>query len=319
MEKKTQKQKIADIVWDLSLDDFLQEFLLSREAAGASKGTIKWYEFQLRRFIVFCNENGYTALNQIDSRVIDKFLLALREAPSKVSGKPLTPRYIHGYARNILTMLRYAKGMDYIDNVPHVTKPRVPKKKLVTLTVDEIKQVLDACQNSRDRLVILLAVDSGLRLAEITDLRWGDLDLRTGRLEVRKGKGGKYRVAAVGKQTLRAALKYARELKMVHPRNTDPDQAMFQNHEDFSPLGARGLQSAFLRIRRRSGVEFSAHALRRTFAKMSVKSGMSIIVIQQLMGHSQIETTRDYIQQLDDEDILENHRAFGVVDHMLKY
>lgn len=319
MEKKATKVRpvdSVDVAYEMTLEDFFQEFLLSREAAGASKRTVSWYVANIGRFIDFCKSQGCYTLTQVDSKVINLFLQKLRETPSKKDMKPLSAQYIHGYARTILTMLRYANDVGYIDAVPKVSKPKLVQKKLPTLGVDEVQQILGACRNTRDKLLILLAVDSGLRLTEMSSLRWKDVDMRTGRIEVLCGKGGKYRVSAIGKQTLRTMLKYNRELSIEHPRNTDPDQHVFQTDE-YTPLNPRSIQSAFMRIQKRSGVSFSPHALRRTFAKMSAKSGMNILIIQQLMGHNHVETTRKYIQQLDDEDILEGHRSFGVVDHLL--
>jgi integrase/recombinase XerD len=319
MEKKMTKVRTTNtisVAFEMTLEDLFQEFLLSREAAGASKRTVSWYTANIERFIDFCKGQGCYTITQVDSRVINLFLQRLRETPSKRDAKPLSALYIHGYARTILTMFRYANDVGYIETVPKVMKPKLVQKKLPTLSVEEVQQILNACLNTRDKLLILLAVDSGLRLTEMASLKWKDVDMRTGRIEVLCGKGGKYRVSAIGKQTLRMMLKYNRELNIEHPRNTDPDQHVFQTDE-YAPLGPRSIQSAFLRIKARSGVAFSPHALRRTFAKMSAKSGMNILIIQQLMGHNHVETTRKYIQQLDDEDILEGHRSFGVVDHLL--
>ena len=63
--------------------------------------------------------------------------------------------------------------------------------------------------------------------------------------------------------------------------------------------------------------EFSAHALRRTFATLALKAGMNPLHLQGLLGHSSLEMTRRYVQMMD-EDLVEAHRLYGPVDHALK-
>lgn len=78
-----------------------------------------------------------------------------------------------------------------------------------------------------------------------------------------------------------------------------------------------GLRLVLVRLLEKSGIEFSAHALRRSFAKLSVKAGMNLIYIQSLMGHSDIETTRNYVQKLDNSEVLNAQKIHGTVDNYL--
>ena len=78
-----------------------------------------------------------------------------------------------------------------------------------------------------------------------------------------------------------------------------------------------GIRSVLVRLKEESGIEFSAHALRRSFAMLSIKAGMNLIYIQSLMGHSNIETTRNYIQKLDNSEVLNAQTIHGTVDKYL--
>jgi len=98
------------------------------------------------------------------------------------------------------------------------------------------------------------------------------------------------------------------------------------SHKDSDPLfqargGNRltpgGLRSALLRIGKKAGIHISPHALRRTFATLSLKAGMNLIYLQGLLGHSSIEMTRRYVQTLD-EDLLKAHQEHGPIDSILK-
>ena len=73
------------------------------------------------------------------------------------------------------------------------------------------------------------------------------------------------------------------------------------------------LRSCLLRIGERAEIHISPHILRRTFATLSLRSGMNPLHLQGLLGHSSLEMVRRYIQMVD-EDLLQAHREHGPVD-----
>lgn len=81
-------------------------------------------------------------------------------------------------------------------------------------------------------------------------------------------------------------------------------------------LSPNGLRSALLRIEKRVGIHITPHAFRRTFATLSLRVGMNLILLQAMMGHSSLEMTRKYIQMLD-EALVEAHKAHGPVENIL--
>jgi len=83
--------------------------------------------------------------------------------------------------------------------------PRLEKKRLPVLTTDELRQVLKACK-PRDKAIVLFMVDSGLRRGEVCSLNWQDIDMTSGLVKVRQGKGKKDRSAVIGATTRRALL-----------------------------------------------------------------------------------------------------------------
>jgi len=141
---------------------------------------------------------------------------------------------------------------------------------------------------------------------EVPALNWGDVDFSTGALIVRRGKGGKARVAAVGATTRRALLAYQRSLSCC----TQGDTPTFQTR-----LGKRmpgpGLRVIFPRLSRRSGLLVTPHILRRTFARHSLRQGMDLITLQRLMGHSDVSMTARYVKMLT-EDLVAEHEDHGL-------
>lgn len=309
----------TDRQFDVLFSDVLAEFIMDREAMGCRPRTIAWYQKNMDRFSAFLVANNIVAASvALSEQTIVGFLAYLQKQPPKnkhgeaLLGRPLlSDRYIHGFARNLRTVARYAAQQHYIEKVPRIPMPKIQKKKLPVLEVEDAQKLLNTCSLTRDLLLVSLTIASGLRLGELTSLRWEDVDLRHGVIQVMEGKGGKYRAVVVDKDTLRLLIKYS-----IETRRFESDRIFLTN--EGTPLTVLGIRSIFVRLSKKSGISFSAHALRRTFAKLAVKNGLDIVWIQQLMGHANIETTRDYIQGLDLSDLQKAYHDHAPLTGLLR-
>ena len=187
--------------------------------------------------------------------------------------------------------------------------PPIAKKRLLVLSVDELKKVIQACLSLRDKAIVLLLADSGIRRAELCALNWNDVDIKTGIVRIERGKGGKSRTVVMGVNTRRALLAYRRTV------TNNSSSALFQTKNE-SRLTPRGLRSALLRVGVRAGVKVTPHALRRTFATLSLRAGMNLLQLQALLGHSSLDMTKRYVDMLED-DLLAAHREHGPIDRFI--
>ena len=284
-----------------SIRDVHLDFMVSREAIGISKRTYQTYESSLEKFYKWLeSQNIYSCNDAFTTRNINAFLAYLRGLTTR-TGKPLSDRYIHIFARVIKTLVRFANEEKYISEPVHFKMPPIRKTKLLYLDANDIPKVLAACNSTRDVALINLAIASGLRLSEIIARDWTHINLRDGKIVVLSGKGKKYRTVVVDKGTLRIIIRYHNELKALSEDYVSPDSPLIQTDEHMR-LKPFGLRSIMDRLSARSGVKITAHALRRTFARLSALNGLDTIWIQFLMGHENIQTTVDYIQQLDVSD-----------------
>lgn len=148
------------------------------------------------------------------------------------------------------------------------------------LSVDEAKRLLDAAKNRTDRIMILLVLDCGLRLGEVANLR--KTDFRDGWL-VLEGKAGSRQVPV--------SLGIANELITLNAGDY-----VWQGLR--GPLTRDGVQRVYQRLFRRSGIggpKQGAHTLRHTFGTFYIRAGGGVRQLQQIMGHSRIETTMIYV------------------------
>ena len=127
---------------------------------------------------------------------------------------------------------------EMIDKNPmqRIRPPRVPDEQLVPVSVEQVRALLQVCDvkvgmGARDRAILLCLWDSGCRASELTALDVGDLDLQTGALLVRQGKGRKHRVTFLGAKTRREVLRYLRQRG-----DPGPNEPLFLNQAGQAPL-----------------------------------------------------------------------------------
>jgi integrase/recombinase XerD len=167
------------------------------------------------------------------------------------------------------------------------------------LTREEVRRVLSTC-GTRDRALVMTLIDSGLRRGEALALDWDDVDLHTGAIHVRRGKGRKARVTYFGAKTRQALLRWG---------GGQRSSAIF-------PLTPSGGASLMARLSLKSGVHINFHKCRRTFATWALRSGMDLFGLQLLLGHSSLQMVRIYAHQTD-EDLQEAHRRSGQIDNVI--
>jgi integrase len=185
--------------------------------------------------------------------------------------------------------------------------PRLEKKRLPVLIADQLRQIVKAC-NVIERAIVLFMVDSGLRRAEVIALNWRDVDMQSGLVRVKKGKGKKDRSAVIGATTRRALLAYR---WTITPADNMP---LFQTREG-GRFASDGFIQVFNRIKKRTGIHVSPHVLRRTFAILSLRAGMNALHLQNLGGWASLDMVQHYAQMVD-EDLLQEHKAHSPIDNL---
>jgi integrase/recombinase XerC len=173
-----------------------------------------------------------------------------------------------------------------------VRSPKAPRKLPQVLDVDEVGALLDFPANDpeavRDRALLELLYSSGLRVSELTSVRWRDLDMAEGLIRV-TGKGSKTRIVPVGGKAI-AALQALRE--QDHPGADDP---LVRGHLG-KPLTPGGVRARLKRRAKDQGVwkRVYPHLLRHSCASHVLESSGDLRAVQELLGHADIGTTQIY-------------------------
>ncbi len=189
-----------------------------------------------------------------------------------------------------------ANPTDGITPIKQVTvAPHWPTRKEMGALERELERAVNNARTgpakflaSRDRAIVLLLANTGLRVAELCALQPDDLKLseRAGSALVRHGKGDKRRSVPVNADARRALAPW---LDLRPPAAVN----VFADLYGVS-LQPRGVQLALKDYCRRAGVSITPHQLRHYFAKSLIDTGANVLEVAALLGHSNINTTRIY-------------------------
>lgn len=257
------------------------DFVLSKKAQLLSDRTIEFYDRTAQPFA-----KAYEPTPQ-----------GWRSYLADLQARGLSDSTIHLHAAGAKTYLRFlfrewdVKPFEILMPKPAQRRMRIP-------TVDEFQRLLQAARSDRDRALLLVLADTGLRLSECASLTWEDIDLPTGAVRVVQGKGRRDRTVVLGLATRRALVRLG------------PCQGQVWR------LTRDGVKQVIRRLSQKTGIAVSPHDLRRFFATGSLRAGMSPIHVQRLLGHTTLAMTQRYAILVDD-DLISAHAAHGPIDALM--
>lgn len=223
-------------------------------------------------------------MEEVTTEELREFLLKhLREE------RALSERSVNYY--NSVIRFMYEVTMDKLINKKQLPMYRKRRKMKDVLTKEELSTFFNACESYKYKTIFMLIYGSGLRISEAVNLRIEDIDSKKMRIFVREGKGKKERYTVLPQTSLEMLRKYYQIYKPKHPEGY-----IFLNGEG-RPLKVERTRVFFRRYRRKAKIDekFVVHSLRHSFATDLIERGATILEVKELMGHSNIRSTMEYI------------------------
>lgn len=173
-------------------------------------------------------------------------------------------------------------------NELEIPRPRREKKLPVVLSKQEVQKIFSSLKNLKHRTMLVLIYSSGLRMGELKNLRISDIDSSRMQIRVRQAKGFKDRYAVLSAVALAELRNYYKLIK--------PAEWLFEGEKGRS-ISERQVQWVFKTALRRAQINKKAtvHSLRHSFATHMMEQGVSLPIIQQLLGHKSLRTTSVYL------------------------
>ena len=248
---------------------------------NASPHTLKSYGNDLRQFEVFLAK-AHLSPDVVTARDVRAFLVALH-------ARGLDPSSVARKLAVVRSWLRFLVRRGVLERNParEVRGPRLPKKLVAFLDVDEAKALMEARLSARNTAVLELLYASGLRVSELTGLDVEHLD-ETARTVRVLGKGNKERIVPYGDFAARALIAWLEE------RGREPG-SLFRAVRG-ARLHPREVYGIVREAARAVGITRTVgpHTLRHTFATHLLGKGADLRGIQELLGHSRLSTTQRY-------------------------
>ena len=274
-------QAIAATLPTKNTPDYLALFLQSRQAMGVSPKTLRFYQERLSKFIR--NVNYLKA----SAAVIQKYLNSI---PANANG--LATR--HASYRTIKTLYRWLKAEYGLNNpIEGIQAPILGKPMMPTLDEIQVKKLIDSVDCIRDRAVIALFVESGLRLSELANIKPDDINW-TGRCIKVLGKGRKVAYAPFGDMANQYLTAWLVEYK---PKG------------NIWGISSDGIATMLKRLEVKTGITCNPHTFRRTFAVLLRKAGIDTMTIKELGRWESLEMVQRYTRSFSFQDSMKFYRS----------
>jgi integrase/recombinase XerD len=274
-----------------------------------------------------------TEIDKVEADDISAWFAHLRSTPG-AHGKVRSERTSQTYARSARAFFHWLVRRGTLTHNPfeQVVFPKVGRPLIQTITDEEFEQLLLACPPPnetgplaeraavRNRAILWLLYDTGIRVSELIHLRVEDLDRRKGVITV-LGKGSKERRLALGQNCLRNLSYYLDKHRPDEEELADWGSAG-EDHlflsETRQPLTKNGVEMLFKRLRERAGIRgkrVSPHILRHTFAMNYLLKSNDPFSLQELLGHEDLTTVLNYVH-MNDKILQEQKRKYSPGDHI---
>jgi len=224
--------------------------------------------------------------------------LILEEFKSEILAKGKSPVTFNRYLELLKASLNKAVEWEFLaQNRLKAFKLLKPLniKQIDFFTKDEIKKILESSDTFMKNCISIFLY-TGLRLGELVNLTWGDIDFDNKLVHIQSK--GKFTPKTKKARSIPMTLKLQEILSFIRDGSSvnapiKPQSYIFQNNSG-SPIKGQVLYDRFVQILRQTGLSGNIHKLRHTFASHLVISGVPLKAVQELLGHSNIQTTMRY-------------------------
>jgi site-specific recombinase XerD len=295
---------------DVELDVALAtvEFLSDRRRANCQTSTMNLYTRQLTTWQEWLRANNRPAmLPDLGIGELRGFFDALSDRRPR-----LADNTIASYYRTLRAFWNFLAREELLSGdqqrfFARMTAPSIPDDPRPVTDASVVKRLLDAIgdaddeERSRNRAIVLLLSESGMRISELCNLTDAVVDHRNRRARLLRAKGGKHRMA-FWQPSAAAAL--ARYLLLRRGKHGGPLFRGCSSRNNGGAITPDLVRSALGRIAKEHGIKLPKgaplHSIRHGFAHAALENGAQLTDLADLLGHADLETTRIYLRNDDD-------------------
>lgn len=283
----------------MKFNDACNKFYYNQLVIGNQKATINAYKSHLKPFEIFCNNCN---IQKITYKMYCDYIVYL------TNEKNISSVTRHDYAKDLKIVLKYFYKNKLIKTDIASKIEKLPKRKSLIpkiISVNTIEKIIrDSKKNNvlhiRNCLILCLIFDCGLRLSELVRLKINDFDFDNEIIRV-TGKWNKQRNVPLT-ETVKEY--YSKYLKFNKNK-----QGQLLLTKDNKPITTSCIRTVFKRLKKKYKLqEFHPHLLRHSFATIFLLNGGDALVLQEILGHTTLEMTKNYVHIANSISIAKNKR-----------
>ena len=294
-------QPPGDPLDSIGFEVLVEEYLSWVEVHGYSSRTVRSYSYTIAVFVRWCYDRGITRPSEVTYPILQRYQRWLYYYRGK-KGRPLSVRTQHLRLSHLRGLFRWLVREHHILYNPssEIQLPKIPRQlPRDALSAAEADELLDSVEADtplglRDRAAMETLYSTGIRRFELINLDLHDVDRDRRLVMVRGGKGGRDRVVPIGERAVAWVDRYLVEARPEWVTSDDQTALFVGNHgERLTPAFLTFLVTKRVK---ESGVrqKGSCHLFRHSMATLMLENGADIRYIQEILGHSTLETTQIY-------------------------
>jgi site-specific recombinase XerD len=322
--KKISEQAISGLT-NYSYIELMDNYFFQLEALSRSPKTISWYKEILIRYFNFLKSHGLLKpVNKLGTKELIDYITHLQQSAKwlnnphiKNKGR-LSQFTVTGHVRAIKAFWGWLYDEGYLDanSLAKFPMPKVPKNMIKVLSIEHIKKLLNVVDKHTTKgfrlyCIIMLLLDTGLRISELVGIRMTGIDMIKSWVKV-TGKGQKERLVLFSKITRKELQKY---IKYYRQDLCNQESPYLFPEAGGGHISVNSIQQAIRRLAKKAGlkdVKCHPHIFRHTFATMFLANGGADVALKEIMGHESFQTTQKYIH-LQPQDLQKQHMKYSPV------
>lgn len=290
-------RKPMDIIPASGFPDVAKYYLASKGVSNLSKNTLKQYRYKLTHFFDTVKKS-FADITANDIRI---YLFNFKQE------RNVSDRYMDNIRITLNTFFQWLVDNEYlqrnpcarIDKIKYIEKRREP---LSTLSLEDLRW---HCENVREKALVDFLFSTGCRVSECAGVLLEDINWDENSVYLRFCKGNNERTVYFNDEAKISLRAYLGTRDYISPALWT---SVRKPHQQLKP---RAIENIIKEIGKRISIHTYPHKFRHTFATMGIRNGMSIEMMKNLLGHSNIQTTLIYTKQDNSQVQMEHTKVFN--------
>lgn len=278
------------------LPNLAKQYLVVKAIKGLAKGTLYGYRKHLEVFFFVVKKQP----EQVKRTDIEMFLYWFKQ------NRNVSDRSLDKVLDCLKSFFNWMYECEYIDRDPARPIESIKYSKPIqsVLTEEELEIVRRSCKTLKEKALVEFFFSTGCRVAEVVNMKISDVDFREKTVKI-FGKGKKHRVGFINIRAEFALQDY------LESRQDENEYLFVSDRKPHNQMTVAGIENIIRNIAARAKLnkKLTCHVFRRTTATLLRNRGMAVEVIQQILGHEQINTTMIYTQ-VSNENVKAQYKQY---------